>query len=115
AGALRRDWSPPNSFSCETRPPPLSAMRLTEKKTESTPPLLQGVKRSNFIRAAAMEWMRINQPDVMAQIEAEAERQYPFRKAAAVDPIHNGLVDNQCDVQNRQAEQRGGGDRDCAD
>jgi hypothetical protein len=24
--------------------------------------------------------MRINQPDVMAQIEAEAERQYPFTK-----------------------------------
>ena len=52
-------------------------MKLTEK-TESNSPLLQGVKRSNFIRAAALEWMRINQPDVMAQIEAEAERQYPF-------------------------------------
>jgi hypothetical protein len=90
-------------------------MKLTERKTESNSPLLQGVKRSNFIRAAAMEWMRINQPDVMAQIEAEAERQYPFTKAAAVGPIHNGLVDSQCDVQHRQAEQRGGEDRDCAD
>jgi hypothetical protein len=87
-------------------------MKLTEKKTESNSPLLQGVKRSNFIRAAAMEWMRINQPGVMAQIEAEAERQYPFTKAAAVGPIHNGLVDSQHDVQNRQAEERGGGDRD---
>ena len=76
-------------------------------------PLLQGVKRSNFIRAAAMEWMRINQPDVMAQIEAE--RQYSSRKAAAVCPIHNKLVDSQRDVENRQAEQRGGGDPDCAD
>lgn len=55
-------------------------MELTEKKTESNSALLQGVKRSNFIRAAALEWMRINQPDVMAQIEAEAERQYPFTK-----------------------------------
>jgi hypothetical protein len=90
-------------------------MKLTEKKTESNSPLLQGVKRSNFIRAAAMEWMRISEPDVMAKIEAEAERQYPFTKAAAVGPIHNGLVDSQCDVQNRQAEQRGGGDWDCAD
>jgi len=86
-------------------------MKLAEKKTESNSPLRQGIKRSNFIRAAAMEWMRINQPGVMAQIEAEAERQYPFTKAAAVGPIHKGLVDSQRDVQNRQAEERGGGDR----
>ena len=86
---------------------------LTEKKTESNSPLLQGVKRSNFIRAAAMEWMRSNRRDVMAQIEAEAERQYPFAKATVVGPIYSGLVDSQCDVQNRQAEQRDGGDRDC--
>jgi hypothetical protein len=79
-------------------------------------PLRQGIKRSNFIRAAAMEWMRINQPGVMAQIEAEAKRQYPFTKAAAVGPIHiKDLVDSQRDVQNRQAEERGGGDRDYAD
>ena len=84
---------------------------LTEKKSNS--PLLQGVKRSNFIRAAVMEWMRTNQRDVMAQIEAEAERQYPFAKAAVTGPIHSGLVDGQCDVHNRQAEQRDGGDRDC--
>jgi hypothetical protein len=68
-------------------------MKLTEKKIESTP-LLQMVKRSNFIRAAAMEWMRINQPDLMAEIEAEAERQYPFTKAAVVGPLHNGPVVN---------------------
>jgi len=86
-------------------------MRLTEKKTESNSPLLQGVKRANFIRAAAMEWMRTNQRDVMAQIEAEAERQYPFAKVTAVGPIYDGLADNQCDVQNRQAEQRDGRDR----
>lgn len=79
-------------------------MSLTEKKTQSNIPLLQGVKRSNFIRARGMEWMRINQPDVIAQIEADAERQYPFTKAAAVGASHNGLADNQCDVQNRQAE-----------
>jgi hypothetical protein len=90
-------------------------MKLAEKKTESNSPLRQGIKRSNFIRAAAMEWMRINQPGVMAEIEAEAERQYPFTKAAAVGPIHKGLVDSQCDVQNCQAEERGGGDRDYAD
>ena len=46
-------------------------------KPESNSPL-QVIKRSNFIRAAALEWVRINQPDVMAQIEAEAERRYPF-------------------------------------
>lgn len=50
------------------------------EKTESNSPLHQGIRRRNFIRAAALEWMRINQPDVMAQIEAEAERQYPFAK-----------------------------------
>ena len=55
-------------------------MKLTEKKTESNSPLLQGIKRFNFIRAAALEWMRINQPDVMVQIEAEAERQHPFQE-----------------------------------
>jgi hypothetical protein len=88
-------------------------MKLNEKRTESNSTLLlQGVKRSNFIRTSAMGWMRINQPDVMAQIEAEAERRYPFTKAAAVGPIHNGLVDSQ---NNIQAEQRSGGDRYCAD
>ena len=87
----------------------MNAMKLTEKKTESNSPLLQGVKRSNFIRAAAMEWMRISQPDVMAKIEAEAERQYPFTKAAAVGPIHKGLVDSQCDVQNRRPSSEAAG------
>jgi hypothetical protein len=60
-------------------------MKLTDQKTESNSLLLQGVKRSNFIRAAALEWIRINQPDVMAQIEAEAERQYPFKKRSQMD------------------------------
>jgi len=83
-------------------------MPEAEKKTESNSPLLQGVKRSNFIRAAAIEWMRISRPDVMAEIEAEAERQYPFTKAAAVGPIHNGLVDSQCDVQNRRSSEAAG-------
>jgi hypothetical protein len=52
------------------------------EKTQSNSPLHQGIRRRNFIRAAAMDWMRINQPDVMAQIEAEAERQYPFTKSS---------------------------------
>ena len=90
-------------------------MSLTEKKTESNSPLLQKVKRSNFVRAAAVEWMRTNQADVMAQIEAEAERQYPFAKAAVAGPIDSGLVDRQCPVQHREAEQRGAANRDCAD
>ena len=77
----------------------MTSMKMTEKKTVSNNPLLQGVKRSNFIRAAAMEWIRINQPDVMTQIEAEAERQYPFTKAAAVGPIHNGFVHSQCEFR----------------
>jgi hypothetical protein len=61
-------------------------MKPTEMKTESNSPLLQSIKRSNFIRAASLEWMRINQPDVMAQIEAEAERQYPFTKRSLRSP-----------------------------
>ena len=71
----------------------MSAMELTEKKTESNSPLLQGVKRSNFIRAGALEWMRINQPDVMAQIEAEAERQYPFTKRTLPVPAASPSTD----------------------
>jgi hypothetical protein len=85
-------------------------MKLTEK-TESNSPLLQGVKRSNFIRAAAMEWMRINQPEVMEQIEAEAERRYPFMKAAAVGPIQNALVDSQCARPSSEATVQIDGDR----
>jgi hypothetical protein len=54
------------------------------KKTESNSPL-QGIKRSNFIRAAAVAWVRINQPDVMAQFEAEAERRYPFTTERPTD------------------------------
>jgi hypothetical protein len=64
---------------------------LTEKKTESNSPLLQRVKRSNFIRAAALEWMRTNQPDVMAQIKAEAERQYPFTTERPPDELAHSL------------------------
>jgi hypothetical protein len=74
-------------------------MELTEKKTESNSPLLQGVKRSNFIRAAALEWMRINQPDVMAQIEAEAERQYPFTKRSLPAPATSPSTDRPMEGQ----------------
>lgn len=42
------------------------------------PPIQAGIKRANFIRLAALEWVRHNKPDVMAQIEAEAARLYPY-------------------------------------
>jgi hypothetical protein len=62
-------------------------------KTESNSLLHQRIRRGNFIRAAALEWMRINQSDLMAQIEAEAERQYPFTKRSLPVPAASPSTD----------------------
>jgi hypothetical protein len=63
------------------------------EKIESNSHLHQRIRRGNFVRAAALEWMRINQPDVMAQMEAAAERQYPFTKRSLPVPAASPSTD----------------------
>jgi hypothetical protein len=50
---LRRDCSPPNS--CETWPPPLSAMKLTEQQLEQRRVYNQRLKRKRELAHALIE------------------------------------------------------------
>ena len=55
------------------------------KKPEEATTLAAGIARSNFIRAACVEWMRTNAKVEHGKIVAEAERRYPRRRAKTVD------------------------------